>query len=88
MFEFTIMKDNSLMQLTITDYKQARSFERMLNDFKVIYQLHDNVTTKQDTKEAFSDSEQAYVNYTDKPVTDWLTQIDQMKDETCQINIL
>lgn len=76
------------MQVSTQCPKQASSFEQLLNDFKVSYQLHDNVTEAEKAiGNSFSDNENDYTEYQEKPVTDWLSQIEQMTNESCQVNI-
>lgn len=88
MFEFTIMQGGNIMQLSIKDRKQASSFEALLNDFKIAYQLHDNVThSDKAVTGGFSEDENDYAGYTEQPVLSWLEQIEAMRNEGCSVNL-
>lgn len=92
MYTFTHQNSDGTMSQTVkTSYRQALSFEQCLKRAQLMYQIHsdyggDNLPDHSTKPEG--DYLDCLDGYKEKPVISWIEQIEQMQEETAQVNFV
>lgn len=86
-YTFNILSESGKIHTVVQDtYKKALSFEQELKAAKEQYQILNTGASLESLPDHSTTPESAYQNYQDKPVVSWLEQIEQMREESCQVN--
>jgi len=86
-YQFNILSESGKILTVVQDtYKKALSFEQELKAAKEQYQILNTGASFEDLPDHSNTPESAYQNYQEKPVISWLEQIEQMREESCQVN--